>query len=407
MDNNKKVYVSSWLHPPGQNRIMMLPSPPPAYLNTPSVSFGWCPTGSVPCSPSNYYSPNWVSRMNLQEMPNVMSPPRLNLDQGFSAASGDHHYQQAPNFNLMQQMGSSPGSSSSSSLDSKSRNDPQYSRVASLNELLSTRPSLPPTQQEIKRQQDSFSSSRKKLEEFDEEGQQQDEEDEDGETQTVSSAGGNSNIQNMKDLEISEQKQHDDIMRNSRSYPHPLLKTSPSHAKGKRLEIFNGHRRLSIQFICIGNLGKYPQTCGNGNQVLIPECLSGFYTAYHQRWKFEISQSSPMFTKNGKKCICFKWAITNVTTQTSHAITETPNQAYIRMSHGRTIASKVFRNAMLAEAEEMEQTLIGEKDPSRISNVTLLLKALRPKTFSEGLLFFGLKHECVQKKMTQMLIAQT
>jgi hypothetical protein len=340
-----------------------------------------------------------------------MSPPRLSLDHGFD-------FQQHSNFNF----GGSPSSTASSSsatLDQKTKsNDPLYSRVASLNELLATKPVLPPTQQEIKRKEVS-SSSRKSDDddEDDDEAQLKDhqfgnDEDEDEETQTVSSAGNNPNSQRENEMGASETRQFVDQesgRHSSRIYPHPSLKsTSPlQQSKGKRLEIFNGHRRLSIQFICIGNLGKYPQTCGNGNQVLIPECLSGFYTAYHQRWKFEISQASPMFTKNGKKCICFKWAITNVTTQSTHAITETPNQAYIRMSHGRTIASKVFRNAMLAEAEEMEQTLMGEVDPSRISNVTLLLKALRPKTFSEGLLFFGLKHECVQKKMTQMLIAQS
>jgi len=179
-----------------------------------------------------------------------------------------------------------------------------------------------------------------------------------------------------------------------------------SSKKGKRLEAFKGHRRLAIQFTCIGNLGKYPQTCGNGNQVLIPECLSGFHTAYHQRWKFEVSQSSHMFEKNGKKCICLKWTITNIANQTTHSTVETPKQAYIRMSHGRTIASKVFRNAMLAEAEDMEQSLVGETDECRISNVASLIKALRPKTFSEGLLVFGLQHECVQEKMSQMLSEQ-
>jgi hypothetical protein len=187
----------------------------------------------------------------------------------------------------------------------------------------------------------------------------------------------------------------------------PSPSGSDSVKKGKRLEAFKGHRRLAIQFTCIGNLGKYPQTCGNGNQVLIPECLSGFHTAYHQRWKFEVVQSSHMFEKNGKKCICLKWTITNIANQTTHTTTETPKQAYIRMSHGRTIASRVFRNAMLVEAEEMEQSLVGETDECRISNVASLIKALRPKTFSEGLLVFGLQHECVQEKMSQMLSEQS
>jgi hypothetical protein len=185
------------------------------------------------------------------------------------------------------------------------------------------------------------------------------------------------------------------------SFRNNIMKEAPGQAVSKKADPLKltGHLRLIIQFSFIGKKGKYPQTCGNGNKIFIPERLAGFHTAYHQRWGFEVKHGTECFEKNGLKCVCLIWTITNVASGNVHSLTETPKEAFTRCSHGRTIASKVFREAMLHEANELEKHLGDESDEFRSANIQSLIKALRPKNFSEGLLVFGLQHERVQEEI--------
>ena len=153
-----------------------------------------------------------------------------------------------------------------------------------------------------------------------------------------------------------------------------------------------GERRLSITFFSYGNKTDVaiPQTFGKYGWS-IPDGLSGNHTMYAQPWKFEIVHGTCM----GGTVLC--WKITNLISNGLVSVTETPQQATLRQSKGNTICNLVLRKALNQRAAELEQTIAqGDKNPTQVANLRSLIKELRPKQCTEGLLFFGLRHESVQ-----------
>ena len=71
-------------------------------------------------------------------------------------------------------------------------------------------------------------------------------------------------------------------------------------------------------------------------------------------------------------------------------------QAYQRVILGRTVCNQLFRSAMRARADELEQVLSAETNTIIRHMLQTIIKKLRAKTFNEGPLCFGLHHQLVQ-----------
>jgi hypothetical protein len=162
--------------------------------------------------------------------------------------------------------------------------------------------------------------------------------------------------------------------------------TSISSAQGG----LGGERRLSIAFTSYGEPTHPAQTFGKYGWK-IPDGLAGSHTMYAQRWSYAITHG---------KCLGYTvltWRITNLTSNTVVTMTETPQQATMRQQKGNTICNIVLRRALDKRAEELDLVIqSGTKNETQIANLRSLIKELQPKQCTEGLLFFGLRHECVQ-----------
>lgn len=161
-------------------------------------------------------------------------------------------------------------------------------------------------------------------------------------------------------------------------------------------EGLEGERRLVIDFESFGTKGEVPQTFGK-RTMYIPDGLVGTHTAYEELWRFEIRHSKQRAGISSAYCIT--WRITNIKSGDCVERTETPEEAEARSSLGWTIASQIFREALRRRADQLEISLDGEVNSTRLANIRSLIRALRPKTFTQGPLVFGLKHRIVQEMM--------
>jgi len=85
-------------------------------------------------------------------------------------------------------------------------------------------------------------------------------------------------------------------------------------------------------------------------------------------------------------------------------VTETLQDAMVRETCGRTICNTVLKNALEIRAVELENSPeLYDENPTKSANVQNLIKVLRPKRCTVGLLFFGLLHEVVQKTLERNL----
>jgi hypothetical protein len=184
-----------------------------------------------------------------------------------------------------------------------------------------------------------------------------------------------------------------------RHQPAVVALQQPSALKERRQSVssttsaqggLGGERRLSIAFTSYGQPTVPAQTFGKYGWK-IPDGLAGSHTMYAQRWSYEITHG---------KCLGYTvltWRITNLTSNTVVTMTETPQQATMRQQKGNTICNIVLRKALDKRAEELELVIqSGTKNETQIANLRSLIKELQPKQCTEGLLFFGLRHECVQ-----------
>jgi len=199
--------------------------------------------------------------------------------------------------------------------------------------------------------------------------------------------------------------EEDDEVESAKTKSPKSANESPSQEKntvsGILPSTLQGDRRLIIDFESFGSKGECPQRFGKSG-LLIPDGMIGTHTVYQERWRFEIHHTAQAVP--GSDAVCITWKIINVKTGFCLAKTETPEEAEARVSLGWTISSRLFREALTHRANELEGLLNGETNQCRIANLKSLIKALRPKTFTQGPLVFGLKHKIVQEKIGNALI---
>jgi hypothetical protein len=153
-----------------------------------------------------------------------------------------------------------------------------------------------------------------------------------------------------------------------------------------------GESRLRIAFDSLGTKGKVPQ-CFGKRAMIIPDGIRGSYTIYGEHWEFSINHGAEEFEPN---IVCITWSIKHLATGIVYSSTETKVQAKKRASLGNTICNKVFRNAMSRVATSLEQRLATEPDESVRHDLQATIQTISPRSFSDGLLVFGLKHRGVQ-----------
>lgn len=161
---------------------------------------------------------------------------------------------------------------------------------------------------------------------------------------------------------------------------------------------FKGESRLRISFENLGQLGKVVQVSGRYGDTIIPDGLCGTHMLYSQRWRFEITHEQAI-----DGVIRLSWKLTNLESSRVHALTETIDEAISRQERGRTIASKIFQQAVKDRCTELQKDLLTEVNELRRSNLTSLVRILAPKQLTEGSLVFGLQHQVVQDKMRDYL----
>ena len=189
----------------------------------------------------------------------------------------------------------------------------------------------------------------------------------------------------------------------------PLPDTNSSSSLNvNTIHVKAGERRLNIDFENLGELGKYPQTYGKKGMNVIPNGLCGTHMIYNERWRFEIrhAEAEVFELENGIKCVCIIWIVQNLTSGMVHIAHETKHEAFIRMSVGHTICSRIFRDAFEFRAKQLEEEIenLGGDSRLRITNLKSKIKTLRPRRFSEGTLSFGLQHALVQDRFVKYLL---
>jgi len=157
-----------------------------------------------------------------------------------------------------------------------------------------------------------------------------------------------------------------------------------------------GERRLNIHFINTGILEEPVQTFGK-YKLLIRDGLCGTHTMYAQPWRFEINHHSG---GDAAGEIRLRWTVTNLASGHRMSFLETSEQAHERQVKGNTICNVVVREALNQRAGELEEEMrtLEPSNTTRIANIRSLIKELRPKQCTEGLLFFGLRHQAAQSR---------
>ena len=169
--------------------------------------------------------------------------------------------------------------------------------------------------------------------------------------------------------------------------------------KRKHEATLDGERRVAIEFESMGTLGQFPQTYGKG-MLVVPDGVKGKYSAFGQRWRFSIAHAvGPVICEDGVQRMCLRWSITNLNSGVNHSILETPADALKRDRDGKTLCNRVFRDALSLRASSLQADIRECKDSNLIHDLQTQLKTLQTKRFSEGPLFFGLRHLSLQKEM--------
>jgi hypothetical protein len=159
-----------------------------------------------------------------------------------------------------------------------------------------------------------------------------------------------------------------------------------------------GETRLNVTFLNLGDAGDIPQRFGKNN-CGIPNGLSGTHEMYDQRWKFEVKHNRHDMS------ILITWKIMNLTSKAVLTVTETPQDAMVREQCGRTICNMVLKTALENRARELETSIAGVHPAStKLASTHNLIRVLRPKRCTVGLLFFGLLHEKVQRNFADQLV---
>ena len=171
----------------------------------------------------------------------------------------------------------------------------------------------------------------------------------------------------------------------------------PTKSPRKVKHGLGGERRLNIHFYNTGTLTDPIQTFGK-YRLIIRNGLCGTHTMYAQPWKFEINQVGE---SNAKGEVRLRWSVTNTASDSRVTFVETTDQAHERQVKGNTICNLVVREALNKRALELEKELASlepNASATRVAHLRSLIKELRPKQCTEGLLFFGLRHQAAQSR---------
>ena len=201
--------------------------------------------------------------------------------------------------------------------------------------------------------------------------------------------------------------------------PNEIFKLSANYFEAKLTETTNklssravtqhgGEKRIIIQFESFGWLGKYPQTFGKNQQTFIPDGLVGRHRMYLENWKFELHHHEDQVfeSDNLMYCVPISWKMINLSSGKIHNVKETKKEVILRMTKGRTIASRVFKEAIEFRAKQLEEELESndyQKETARCKGISKKIRRLRPTKFSEGTLSFGLQHDSVQEFLQKNL----
>jgi hypothetical protein len=184
--------------------------------------------------------------------------------------------------------------------------------------------------------------------------------------------------------------------------------SSPSLKTRRTLVGLGGERRLIIRFTNYGKLRQPIQTCGRSG-MKIPDGLCGTHTMYSQPWRFEVNyKHDPSMSEDAAKTtVPIEWTIVNLSSNNVVRVQETPFQAWERQTKGKTVCSILLKQALKVRLEELEEALKVAKDEGckstlQISNLCDLISRLQPKHCTERLLFFGLRHDCVQQYLSSL-----
>jgi hypothetical protein len=178
----------------------------------------------------------------------------------------------------------------------------------------------------------------------------------------------------------------------------PAPKTTANAGGNRRRQTKNGlggERRLNIQFTNSGRHVRPPQTFGKYGLV-IPDGVQGTHTMYAQPWRFEIKHSR---TKTGETVLT--WSVTNLSSGSVVAMTETSEQAFQRQTKGNTICNIIVRLALQRRALDLQNEIQQYEragNSTKVANLQSLLDEIIPIQCTEGLLFFGLRHAAVQNR---------
>jgi hypothetical protein len=169
----------------------------------------------------------------------------------------------------------------------------------------------------------------------------------------------------------------------------------------------SGKNRLKTKFFEFGNPGQLRQAFGR-KRGIIPDGLHGTNEVYNEQWEFEVRhRSGALYGEDNTPVMCIEWKITNCASKQVTSRTETPSDAYLRQTQGKTICNHVVREALDGRARELEDSIFLVSDnPLRVANLLSRAKALQPKRCFIGLLFFGLLHDEVQDRMYQHFPAE-
>jgi len=170
----------------------------------------------------------------------------------------------------------------------------------------------------------------------------------------------------------------------------------------------NGEHRIRIKFDSFGRLPENEQHYGK-NGCVIPDGLNGTHDMYEQQWRFEVVHNAPQTAPNNKEgiktVVPITWRIFSLATGLKAELTETPQQAFVRETSGRTVCNKVVKMALEARAKELEDRFeahASELDLIKRNNTMNCIRILRPRLCTVGLLFFGLLHDTVQIECAAM-----
>jgi hypothetical protein len=193
---------------------------------------------------------------------------------------------------------------------------------------------------------------------------------------------------------------HMDVRDEQKTYSSLMVRRHAAEAveREKRMRASgysNGKNRLKLEFINLGGPGESRQGFGRKSGV-IPDGLHGTNEVYSEKWEFMVTHTKHAGTGG----ICLEWKIINSASRHVTSRIETPQEAHVRRTQGRTVCNHVVREALDHRAGELERAIatVGT-NALRIANLQSRSKALRPRRCLIGLLFFGLLHDTVQDHM--------